>query len=104
MPVFVLTKCIYILYILYVKFEWDINKRLANIEKHGYDFRVAVNIFEDTVVEIPQRRNDEARILALGILNNHVIAVVYTWRGKARRIISARKASRKERNLFESNT
>ena len=87
-----------------MKFEWDINKRLANIEKHGYDFRVAINIFENTVVEIPQRRLGEVRILALGMLNNHVIAVVYTWRGEARRIISARKASRKERNLFESNT
>ena len=35
-------------------FEWDDNKRLANIEKHGYDFRVAVTIFEEAVVEVPK--------------------------------------------------
>lgn len=85
-------------------FEWDDNKRLANIEKHGYDFRVAVTIFEEAVVEVPHRRHDEDRILALGRLDNYVIAVVYTRRGQARRIISARRASKKERRLFEANT
>ena len=87
-----------------MEFEWDNNKRLANIEKHGYDFRVAVNIFEEAVVEVPHRRHGEDRILALGRLGNYVIAVVYTWRGHARRIISVRRANKKERRLFESNT
>ncbi len=84
-------------------FEWDENKRLANIEKHGIDFEDAIGVWEDDVVEVPSRsQRGENRLVAFGVLEGRIIAVVYTDRGGARRIISARRASRSERENYEA--
>ena len=84
-------------------FEWDENKRLTNIEKHGIDFEDAIGIWEGDVVEVPSRgRHGENRLVAFGVLEGRTIAVVYSDRGGARRIISARRASRSERENYEA--
>ena len=84
-------------------FEWDENKRLTNIEKHGIDFEDAIGIWEDDVVEVPSRsQHGENRLVAFRVLEVRIIAVVYTDREGARRIVSARRASRNERGDYKA--
>ena len=84
-------------------FEWDESKRLTNLDKHGIDFLRAKEIWSDDVLEVPSPRDDhgERRHLAYGRLDGRVVAVVFTWRGKSRRIISARRARSYEREIYE---
>ncbi|HJU09919.1 MAG TPA: BrnT family toxin [Candidatus Binataceae bacterium] len=82
------------------RYEWDKAKNLQNIAKHHIDFVEAVLIFESPVLEKVDRRYGEERIAAIGITNGVELFVVYTWRGRNRRIISARRASRRERQKY----
>jgi len=82
--------------------EWDETKRQANLAKHLVDFADAVKVFEGPVFEKVQRRHDENRVLAVGLLEDIEIVVIYTVRGKYRRIISARRANRNERQDYAS--
>jgi uncharacterized protein len=86
-------------------FEWDSNKEEENIRKHGVDFTIASQLWDRLVFErIDDRRNyGEIRFLAFGEIEGRVLAVVFTWRGVARRLISARKANPSERALFYEN-
>ena len=83
-------------------FEWDPNKEEENIRKHGLDFAIASQIWDGLVFERVDGRRDygEIRYLAFGEIEGRVLAVVFTRRGIARRIISARKANPRERALF----
>ncbi|HHP7231765.1 MAG TPA: BrnT family toxin [Xenococcaceae cyanobacterium] len=85
-----------------MEFEWDENKRQSNLSKHGIDFVDAAKIFNRPVLERVDNRYDyeETRIVALGEVNGVVLFVVYTWRGEVRRIISARRATKRERNKY----
>lgn len=85
-----------------MEFEWDENKRQSNLSKHGIDFVDAAKIFNRPVLERVDNRYDyeETRIVALGEVNGVVLFVVYTWRGEIRRIISARRATKRERNKY----
>ncbi len=85
-------------------FDWDENKRLANLGKHGIDFVRAKEIWEGPIVEFPsgQTHHNEDRYIALGFLDSEFIAVIYTWRRQMRRIISARKARENEKALYEN--
>jgi uncharacterized protein len=84
-------------------FEWDSNKESRNVQKQGIDFTTASLIWNDFVSERPDRRRDygEARFIAFGVAENRILAIVYTWRGEARRIISARIAHSRERKFYE---
>jgi uncharacterized DUF497 family protein len=91
-------------------FEWDPEKAAANLAKHGVSFGEAATIFADAnALDGPDLRHsaDEARFLRLGrsALGN-VVIVAYTFRssrnGETIRIISARKASRKERAAYRT--
>lgn len=83
-------------------FEWDENKRLTNIEKHVIDFADAVTIFDGFTAVRQDTRADygEERYLAVGLLESREITVVYTPREGKRRIISARRARVKEREIY----
>ena len=85
-------------------FEWDENKRQANISKHRLDFVAAKEIWEGYVLEVPsnQPERSESRFLAIGEISGITITVIYTWRGENRRLISARKARRYERENYEN--
>ncbi len=87
-----------------MEFEWDERKRQANIEKHGIDFVDAKEIWNSEVLEIPSPRSErrERRFIAYGLMEGKVIAVVYTWRGRCRRLISARRARRYEEETYQS--
>lgn len=87
-------------------YEWDERKQVENLAKHGVDFDDAVRIFDGPVVEAPDDRRDygESRIRAFGEVEGVVLCVVYTRRGSRRRIISARKARRDERESYRAAT
>ncbi len=81
-----------------MEFEWDENKRLANICKHRIDFIDVEAVFEGGTVTVEDDRFDygEERFITFGLLEGRVIAVVHTERDNLIRIISARKATKNE--------
>lgn len=82
-----------------MQFEWDERKNLLNIRKHGIDFNDVPEMFLHPMLSVcdDQHDYDEARWVSLGWLRGLVGVVVYTERrGDVIRIISARKATRKE--------
>lgn len=89
-----------------MEFEWDEDKRLANLGKHGIDFARAVTIWQGKVLDPAAERDvdGEIRRLAIGAVSEDeiIIAVVYTDRENVRRIISARRARRYERESYQS--
>lgn len=84
-------------------FEWDEKKRQTNLEKHGLDFVDAIKIFDDPDrIELESVRNSEKRYQTIGSAHDVTILLVYTCRSEKKRIISARKASKKERDVYKS--
>jgi len=84
-------------------FEWDTKNEAVHVRKHGIDFSTASRIWEATVLEKSDTRHDygEERFIGVGKVGGRLLVVVYTWRGTIRRIISARKANSRERELYE---
>lgn len=83
-------------------FEWDAAKSEANLRTRGFDFAYAALIFDGPTLETDDDRVDygERRVRAIGRVKDDVLFVVYTWRGDTRRIVSARKANRRERDAY----
>jgi uncharacterized protein len=83
-------------------FEWDEAKSRRNFVERGFDFEFAARIFEGDLLEYEDRRRDygERRNFAIGEAEGEILFVVYTWRSANRRIISARRASRRERDAY----
>jgi uncharacterized DUF497 family protein len=86
----------------FATFEWNETKRQANIEEHGIDFEDAATIFSRPYLRIRSDRNSEKRFVAIGCIEDIEIAVVYTMRGDACRIISARRARTNERKEYHT--
>lgn len=91
-----------------MRFEWDPHKNRRNQQKHGLSFELAQKVFEDPKLlsDYNGHVNDENRWQALGQVNGMVLLlVVYTIRqhngNDITRIISARKATKSERTLYE---
>lgn len=83
---------------------WDEAKRLANLAKHGLDFAAAGEVLDSSYrLDVPVRRAGERRVMsisyALGFLA--VLTVVHTGRDGATRVISFRRASREEREVYD---
>ena len=89
-----------------MRFEWDDNKAESNALKHGITFEEAVTVFADPYLlftEDSQHSQGEDREWALGEAENgSVVVVVFTMRGEQIRIISARKATKRECQRYES--
>ena len=87
-------------------FEWDERKRADNIAKHGVDFVRACRVWEENerivVIEDTRQEYREARYQAFGIVDGVLLMVAFTWRGRRCRIISARRASRDEREAYHA--
>jgi uncharacterized DUF497 family protein len=80
---------------------FDTAKSNRNLEERGFDFVHAAQIFRGRTIEwVDPRHYGEIRTLAVGAVENDILTVVYTMRGKILRIISARKANKKERKLW----
>ncbi|OED42088.1 hypothetical protein AB833_07970 [Chromatiales bacterium (ex Bugula neritina AB1)] len=89
-------------------FEWDSEKNLSNIRKHGVSFETAKRIFDGYVMTTIDDRfpYPELRECSIGIVDGITVLVVIhtdTDTGKIR-LISARKATRKERTRYEKTT
>jgi uncharacterized protein len=93
-----------------VRYEWDENKNERNLEKHGLSFETVSLVFDDpNALSIPDRiENGEERWQTIGMIENIVIVMVaHTIKlepdsqEEIIRIISARKATRAERQEYE---
>ena len=85
-----------------MKFEWDESKRRSNIKRHGIDFVDAEIVFAGATITILDDRfdYDETRLITFGLLWGRVVAVVHTATDEVIRIISFRKASKHEEEIF----
>lgn len=86
-------------------FEWDENKNIINRSKHKIDFADAIQVFfDDRRITRHDNRNDygEDRYQVIGMAYERVLFVVYIERNENTiRVISARKANKKERLAYE---
>lgn len=86
-----------------MRYQWDRNKALTNLNKHDVDFADAVSVFSDELaITIFDARFEEERFITIGMdILNRILVVVYTMRDDEIRLISARKATRNERRQYE---
>lgn len=88
-------------------FEWDEQKAQQNLKKHGVSFEEAATIFDDPfslTIDDPLHSTDEERCVTLGYSEpQRLLIVVHTDRRDNIRIISARAATRRERETYEQN-
>ena len=89
-----------------IKFEWDETKNQTNIKKHGISFEEASMVFYDDnaiVFDDPDHSIEEERFLIIGTLENSKVSIVshcYRESNEIIRIISARLATKNERNTY----
>ena len=89
---------------MHMNYQWHPAKATANVKKHGIEFADAVGVFEDpgTITIEDSDSEGEQRFLSIGLdFLGRLIVVAYTYRGDNIRVISARKATRKETSVYE---
>lgn len=91
-----------------MQFEWDEEKNMINIQKHGFGFETALHVFADeNRIEYydEYHSGEEERYITIGMVDNvlMVIMVVYTERDDKIRLISARKATKREKEDYYGN-
>ena len=88
-----------------MSFEWNENKAKANLVKHGVSFDEAKTVFADpSYVDFydPDHSDDEERYVIIGQSQQQRLLVVsYTERKQRTRLISAREATRREKEAYE---
>jgi uncharacterized DUF497 family protein len=88
-----------------VEFEWDPEKAAENLRRHQVSFEEAETVFVDPLAVTlpdPDHSEGEERYLRLGYsMRLRLLVVSYTERQDTTRIISARRATRKERRNYE---
>jgi uncharacterized protein len=89
------------------RFEWDPDKAAANLAKHGVSLEEAASVFNDPLAYTfpdPDHSVGEYRQLTFGMsMAGRVLAVISTERGRAIRLICARKTTRHERGIYEQS-
>lgn len=85
-----------------MKFEWDEEKRLSNIAKHGFDFVGIETVFEGETTTVLDNRFDygEERFVTFGLFDGRVVAVTHTETDDLIRIINVRKATTNEEKEY----
>lgn len=87
------------------KFEWATAKAAINVAKHGVAFEEAATVFDDLLAGASLDREhslEEERLLTIGLSRKgRILLVSHTERGRVVRIISAREATRAEREKYE---
>lgn len=88
-----------------MKFEWDNKKAEANLKKHQIAFEEAASIFGDPLAitySDPDHSVGERRYVTFGVSQEGVLLVLsHTYRNETARIISARRATKVERKIYE---
>lgn len=90
-----------------MEFEWDEYKSDACFTERGFDFAYVLRAFldENRLIHKDARWDyGEDRYQLLGLIEGRVFFVAYTLRGQSIRVISARKANRREVNDYENST
>ncbi len=89
-----------------MEFEWDPDKSDINLSKHGVSFSEASTVFGDPLSLTnydPDHSDDEHRYITMGESSNGQLLIVsHTDRDDRIRIISARRATRRERKAYEN--
>ncbi len=89
-----------------LRFEWDDQKNVLNIMKHGIDFHEAVTVFLDEdglIINDPEHSEKEERFIIIGVSNKGNILIVchcYRENDEVIRLISARKATKRETKQY----
>jgi uncharacterized protein len=90
-----------------LNFEWDENKAKSNLAKHAVSFAEATTVFSDPLsltIPDPAHSQVEDRFIIIGSsYQRKLLVVVHTERGDNIRIISARRATKRERMNYEEN-
>jgi uncharacterized protein len=88
-----------------MKIEWDPKKARLNKKKHGVEFEEAATALSDSIAVTgtdPDHSDYEERYITFGVsVKNRLLVVSHTDEGDTIRIISARKASKGEKELYE---
>ena len=86
-----------------MRYEWDENKRTKSVKEHGVDF-YSVHEFDwdNAITRVDNRfAYDETRLVSLGFIKNRLHSLVYTERPPKTRIISLRRANKRETMYYE---
>lgn len=88
-----------------MRFTWDETKRQANLNTYGLDFADAQHVFAGPLVLVDDSRRDygEQRMVGIGLLDVLVVLIVHIESEQEIRIISMRKATSDETDLFFRN-
>jgi uncharacterized protein len=88
-----------------VRFEWNTQKAAGNLRKHGVSFDEAASVFFDPLSATgsdPDHSLEERRFVTFGMSSSgRLLVVAHTEQGDTIRIITARKATRAEREIYE---
>ena len=92
-----------------MRWTWDENKNRVNKRKHGLSFETATLVFDDPLMaHLPDPNSNEKRWHTIGLIEGVVVIVAHTWHEpeggtgvESGRIISARKATARERRAYE---
>ena len=88
-----------------MRFEWDGSKAASNLKKHRVSFDEAVTVFYDPLAASfndPDHSQDESRLITVGYsAQSRLLVVCHVERGGAARLISARRATPRERKRHE---
>ena len=88
-----------------MRFEWDRAKAAENLVKHGVSFEEAATVFRDPLSATgldPDHSFDEERLITFGVsTRGRLLVVAHTERGDIMRLVSAREATRNERQIYE---
>lgn len=87
-----------------MEFEWNLEKARRNAAKHGIDFQEAMTVFNDPFAYTffdPDHSVEEDRYLVFGYSElSRLLTVAYTYREKKTRLISARRATAEEQEIY----
>ena len=88
-----------------MKFEWDLQKAVRNLEKHGVTFQEASTVFRDPLsatAHDPDHSLSERRFITIGLSRQgRLLTISHSERGDRSRLISARVATKQERKIYE---
>ena len=87
-----------------MEFEYDPEKSRTNARKHGIDFVIAQQLWQDNgLLVLPAKFSEEARFLAVGRIEEKHWTAIFTERGELTRLISVRRSRAEEKALYERN-
>lgn len=90
--------------VVFGQFEWDEEKSKENIRKHGISFEAVTAVFEDPyfvqLYDAAHSAQGEERIKGIGVMKGLLVAATIFTQRSRKRIISARKADKKERRYY----